>query len=236
MPAGPRAATLRHGPTDWKRGLARAAGLAAEVVLDLNAWHAGRAAGGHDGSGQQASRPHSWHSATALPVAASTCSAAVSMSASAGWASRKTEARPAGGGHQAAVPQAGQVLGHRGLRQPQRGGQVRDPGRADGKAAHDHQPRRVAQGPEQRRGRRQLHPLYCGIRGCHRHATMLSPSNGAVSGQRGAAGGGAGAGSEGLGDPQHRVSSRPPGTPSQPASGCPAGPVTRARVVVSCRG
>jgi len=47
-------------------------------------------------------------------------------------------------------PQAGQVLGHRGLRQPQRGGQVRDPGRPDGKAAHDHQPRRVAQGPETR--------------------------------------------------------------------------------------
>ena len=40
--------------------------------------------------------PQAGHKATALPVAASTVSAAASISASAGWASRNTEARPAG--------------------------------------------------------------------------------------------------------------------------------------------
>ncbi len=85
------------------------------------------------------------------------------------------------GGGQAAVAQAGQVAGDGGLGQPQRAGQVHHPGRPGGETAHDGQPGRVAEGPEQRGGgpqrrrHRHRHRRWYRPRGCsslyHRHST-----------------------------------------------------------------
>jgi hypothetical protein len=85
--------------------------------------------------------PQAGHKATALPVAASTVSAAVSISASAGWASRNNEARPAGS--EVTSPQSrrhARCLDTVDCASPQRGHQVGRPRQAAGQPAHDHQP------------------------------------------------------------------------------------------------
>jgi len=79
------------------------------------------------------------------------------------------------GSHQPAVTQAGQMGRHGGLGQPQFPGQVYHPGRPGGEAAHDGQPGRVGQGPEQRGGGPQRPRLRLGL--YHRHRPMISGSD-----------------------------------------------------------
>jgi hypothetical protein len=80
----------------WLAAGARAARGAAVAVHDEQLRPPGRTGGGHDPSPSQQSVPQTGHRATALPVAASTASAAARTSARAGCASRNTDARPDG--------------------------------------------------------------------------------------------------------------------------------------------
>ena len=82
---------------------------------------------------------------------------------------------------QAAVPQAGQMLGDGRLRQPEQAGQIDDPGLALGQSGHDRQPRGVAQRPEQRHRRGHI-----GRTAIHRHAAMLTHVVDGLKTERGA--------------------------------------------------
>src|SRR2546422_444949 len=65
------------------------------------------------------------------------------------------------------------MLGDRGLRQAKLVDQVDDPSLTGGEPPHDRQPGRIAEGAEQRGGRRKLNPPSSHFGSYHRHMTMI---------------------------------------------------------------